>query len=511
MHDGPYTLTNGIIVKRILDSIPSSRWKLLSAFAIPLAFIPLYLTPLWDIDFWWHLATGRSMVELGLIPDFDSLGVYSQYDLRASNILHGYWLTQLIFYLVFANAGTDGIIWLRAFFLISAMGLAVHRSAKTGADWRLLVFYAVCLATAMESFAADRPATASYLLFSSFIALLAFDSKQITLRRAFGVGVLVVLWANMHGSVALGALILLTLAAVHFALLLSGPRSDLTEPIRPPLVPPLLLIGLAALSLLSPNHIDLYRAILAFEGSEVQMRTSEYMSPWSVTSQLKIPMAGYWTLVIASPFAIWGLITRRQFSAVLILALLLAMSLSAYRYVPYFLIGAGPMIVLGLHAAQSRTPGLLQGRILWLLASVGFVVALITVPKFGQARFGINDQRFPIQASAFVQNHINDQKQFVFNHYNWGGYLIYQFSGAHRIFIDGRNLEMDRFAAYTHILWATPAGRQLLHDFGFSLVMIPEYAMSGERYALVDYLAQHPGWALLYRDNTAHVFQRAAP
>ena len=56
-------------------------WKSISSFKtveyalISLFFVVCFLTflkvDLWDYDFWWHIATGRYIVETGSLPDKD--------------------------------------------------------------------------------------------------------------------------------------------------------------------------------------------------------------------------------------------------------------------------------------------------------------------------------------------------------------------------------------------------------------------------------------------------------
>ena len=488
-----------------------SVWRLLAAVLIPLLFLPFYLAPVWDIDFWWHLAMGRSILSLGTIPEFDPLGVYGSFDLRASTIQNGYWITQVAYHYVFSNLGANGIIWLRAALLAGAVSVALIGTLRAKTGWGAILFASVCMASTMESYSADRPATVSYLLFSIFLLLLKPESGRTEVWRIFALGLNLVLWANMHGSVALPALILVMLATANVVLRSIPNHKAGRESWRSSLFQSLILLGLAGLSLLSPNHIDLYRSMVGFEGSELQARTSEYMTPWAVTSQLGIMLSGYWALLLVSPLAAWGLIIQRRHSDLLILGLLLLMSLTAYRYVPYFLLGGGPLIALGLHTAVDRGAEKLRAIAPWLLVAAALTVLSISYPAFEKERFGISETRFPVQATTFLQQDLAGERHVIFNHYNWGGFLLYQLAGTHQIFIDGRNFENERFAAYTQILWATPIGQRMLDDWRFSVVVVPEYAMGGERYAIVPYLNAHPEWILAYRDKTAFVFKRSRP
>jgi hypothetical protein len=483
------------------------RWQTALPFLIPLVCFPLYLAPLWDSDFWWHLAMGRAIVESGGISDFDQLGVYTFAvgNLRASIIQNGYWLSQLVYFTIHSLAGVDGVIWLRGAAIAATVGLVAWRTASSGIGTLGQIFIGIAVGVALAGFAADRPATFSYLGFAAFSILLSPDSIRLTVKRFLAVGLVLLIWANMHGSVALAAFLLVLLAVLVAATPIFG-MSEGHFSSR--LMSAGALLCLALVSVLTPNGFDLYRGVVGFEGGEIQARTSEYMTPWAVTTQLGVPLTGYWFLLLISPLAGYGLISRRSFGALLKLSALVIISLTAYRYVPYFLIGGAPLLASGLAAARTMlSVRLAHAASLSALIAIGAITAL-AIPQYATAKFGVNDKRFPVSAANFVQSRWSNNGQAIFNHYNWGGFLTYRFEGRHKVFIDGRNLDEARFAAYTEILWATPVGRQLLERDIFSLIIVPERSLTGESYAIIAYLSRHPRWVLRYRDAVAFVFER---
>src|SRR4030042_2631385 len=79
---------------------------------------------LFDSDFWWHISTGRYIIETGSIPDKDPFSYTASLEEnknllpeRENFILKQYWLGQVIFYLIYNYAGPKGIVILRASFL----------------------------------------------------------------------------------------------------------------------------------------------------------------------------------------------------------------------------------------------------------------------------------------------------------------------------------------------------------------------------------------------------------
>src|SRR4030043_2282171 len=92
---------------------------------------------LFDSDFWWHISTGRYIVETGSIPDKDPFSYTSNLQEnknllpeRENFILKQYWLSQVLFYLIYDYTGSKGIIILRALILIIVLLLVLLRLKK---------------------------------------------------------------------------------------------------------------------------------------------------------------------------------------------------------------------------------------------------------------------------------------------------------------------------------------------------------------------------------------------
>ena len=80
-----------------------------------------YAIPLWDSDFWWHIASGRWILQQGL-PDSDPFGVFPALDgVRNDTILKGQWLGQVILYVLYALGGIDGVVAFRVLVLLAAL------------------------------------------------------------------------------------------------------------------------------------------------------------------------------------------------------------------------------------------------------------------------------------------------------------------------------------------------------------------------------------------------------
>ncbi len=111
---------------------------------------------------------------------------------------------------------------------------------------------------------------------------------------------------------------------------------------------------------------------------------------------------------------------------------------------------------------------------------------------------------FPARAVAFLQAHPPSGP--IFNHYDWGGYLIWKLYPSTPVFIDGRaDLYGEQFLKHfadTYQLkddWQQPFQR-----WNIETVLVPPDS------ALATGLRSAPGWIVSYEDAQAIVLTRPA-
>jgi hypothetical protein len=107
-------------------------------------------------------------------------------------------------------------------------------------------------------------------------------------------------------------------------------------------------------------------------------------------------------------------------------------------------------------------------------------------------------QRFPARAVAFLQTHPPGR---IFNHYDWGGYLIWRLSPSTPVFIDGRadlygEQLLNQFAETYQF---KGAWQQTLQRWSIDTVLVPADS------ALATGLRNAPGWTVSYEDAQAVV------
>ena len=481
-------------------------WRNAACVVIALAtFFAFAYTPISDSDFWWHLAAGQWIVAHGALPATDPFGMYSAADtVRNSTVLRGQWLGQVVLFELFDRWGNTGVVALRALLLTGCLGLLFWRAhrlgAATWASWAVLIPSGLLAL----GFSNDRPQLFSYLL--AALLFFALESYERTRVRwwLWTLPLIAVVWANIHAAVLLAVALLPLYVA---ALWLQARRQQDFRAHHGGLA--LATLAFVAATLLNPNGLTTYAYLFSLEGSALQAATSEYISSFALYQLGNfVPQVWVALLYIMTVIACVGL-WRRDRPRLALVIFLGVIGAWSYRYLAFLIFIAGPYLAVGLSQTLNVKPRFSIPRygvaVLLLLAVAAITIGL----KNGAAlRSDVDRSMFPVAAlDALGDKNISGR---IFNHMQWGGYLQWRLgSGAH-LYVDGRMLDSSRLEPYRHILWATPAGIELLHREQFDVVMLPPgNRFTGERYTLIDYLRAQPEWRMVYQDHDAVVFVRS--
>lgn len=479
----------------------SAPWFRIAGALLLLAFAGLYAVPIGDIDFWWHVSLGGAIVRERGIPVVDPFGMYATGGLMARLVLAYAWLGQVLFYAVFTSAGATGIVLLRSWILVACLAVTGWRCRASGISAAVSLAIVALGGAVFLDFLGERPNLLSFLCAALLFLLIDALGRAVTLPRLVAVPALLALWGNLHGGAALGGVLVVVLGTAH-----AVQRLARREPWTPSDTRVIVACAAGALATMaSPLGADLYRAVWAVEDSVARARSTEYLTPFAAARDLGILLPAFWALLALAAVALPSLVRRRELVAVAGIAATSLLALGASRYVPFFVVGAAPFIARGLAPLLPREP-----RRAGLLASaLSGALLLVTVVSGRAWRFGV-DPRFPQAAVATLRDRGLGGR--VFNHLDWGGYLLWNAWPALRPFIDGRTAWAaadNTFAEYTHVLWATPTGLRVLDDRGFDLVMIPwKQPATGEVYPLPGVLDADPRWERAHADTLGVVYRR---
>jgi hypothetical protein len=188
-------------------------------------------------------------------------------------------------------------------------------------------------------------------------------------------------------------------------------------------------------------------------------------------------------------------------------ALLLAFGATAYRYLPFALLGGLPFLIARF-PRSTRGQRMLAAMVAILVAAAFIRMAMLKLPAAPDR--GVSTAEMPVALLGEAQR--LGIAGNVFTTVKWGGYLAWQLGSGARPYIDGRYLmNTERLENYTHVLWSTPRGRQEFERAGFDWVLMPyrnTLSPADKPYALVEYLRRHPDWRMRAATEQGIVFSR---
>jgi len=169
----------------------------LGAFAIVLV---LALRKDLVIDGWMALVSGRWIAHHGL-PTHDALTVWT----HGRRWVDQQWLAQISLYGLWRLGGVKLALLIHALLVMSGLVGAALIARSHGATPRSVTWVAIPVLIAYYPVASVmRPQTFAFPLFAATLWLVLADARHPS-RRVFLTLPLLVLWANLHGSVLLGA------------------------------------------------------------------------------------------------------------------------------------------------------------------------------------------------------------------------------------------------------------------------------------------------------------------
>ena len=196
-----------------------SLTRLFSAGAY-LAMLVSLFKPVRDADVWWHLGSGRYLVENRTIPHVDVFSLTA----AGTPWINTYWLFDAALYLGYLAVGLAGVIALHAVLALTALAFQQKSLRESGLG------PLAALAAVFVMFFGASPRLEPWEKYASLVSLVFLSALTCSLYRwkrdGWGRSIWVwpavfCLWANMHRGVTFGLAV-----AGCFALLASGDRKS---------------------------------------------------------------------------------------------------------------------------------------------------------------------------------------------------------------------------------------------------------------------------------------------
>ena len=422
-----------------------------------------------DPDMYWHLASGRWMLDHGAILRTD---VFSS-TVSGQPYSVGEWLGEIVLYASYALGGWTGLVLLRSLLVAISAFFVARLALRPGAPLAVALPLALAALALSSIVWTDRPNLFSLALFPLLLDLLLAARAGRT-RLLFAVPPLILVWTDLHGGYALGlALVALFTVDAFVARGAWRPFAMATA------------FSVVA-SLFDPGALG-FGSALSHALAPPRYIVEEM--PPDVLMPAGLVFAAFVLGVIATGMRAGGSVLDA-----LVLIPLLALALSAQRDMPYFAFAALPYLATRIPVAvPQRPPAIRAPR--GALVGVAVGVAAVVVASLAALPAAPDERAYPAGAVA----RLDGTGGALLNEYDWGGFLIWR-APAHPVFIDGRLLPFvpDVLADWETAVRLGPGWRDVLERRHVATVLLrPDRPLAG---ALAE-----DGWRVVGQERGAWI------
>ena len=510
-----------------MQNSTARKYLFIILIAIITAVSFLYLIrPIADPDFFWHLKSGQLITEQKELPSQDPFAYTSTAKPTEWKhlILTGYWLSQITYSLFYQISGLLGIVFLR-FITVAALVFIMFKR-RYGDNTLYAGLILLFIVSILETFPIERPQVFSFLFFALLLLFLEkLRNDHSTAKRNIyvcTVPLLMLIWANTHPGYLVGQ------GALLLYVLLEGIKffHPLLRPIKKEAYQKLLLACFMGIvfSFINPAtfhafellRLPTYLSILS--SSNIGFITNqEYMSSVQIFEKFNdYSILLYWFTMLLTFAALIVNFKKTDITDIALLAGTGFFSFMQVRYIPFFLIASLPVISRSFSKQNLATLAkviLIPSAVIAALFFAGDETANIKNFRTGS---WIDENRYPVKSTDFIIS--SNIRGNMYNHYNWGGYLIWRLAPERKVFIDGRFLDdkiymqaMTLNIAYSKEGEAVPKWKSILESYNVNYIITPISEPSDPFIPLVNALLYDNDWSLVFAESNSMVFIKNIP
>lgn len=471
-----------------------------------------------DSDSGWHIRSGEWILAHRALPRTDP---YS-FSRAGEPWFEWEWGSDVLVGLAHRMDGLRGVTVLFALAISACTWMWCRLHFSVGGEFLLIPLLAPLMITTASLHWLARPHVFSWLfLLGSLLCAESYAGRN-TLRwglpRLGAIAGITAVWANIHASFFLAPVIALMYAASFFVRPLLWPLDRQAERTKARWF---LWAALAALggSLLNPYGWRLHAHVLSYlRDDELTSRIAEFQSfnfhdKDATQVALTVALAalgGTLALgqkklahfLLASMFLWEGLRSARVLPLVALLILPLANGAfaEALRHARSLKAPLRRMADRALdYSCRLRLMDERLNGAAFFAVVVFVCMLLLRAPAFS-GNIGFSSANFPVEAAAAVEQLPAEARLLAPD--SFGGYLIYRFNGARKVYADGRS---DFYGAgfmkqYLVLMSARPGWQEILRSFRFTHALLPDE--SALKAALVQ-----AGWVPLHQDGVATLLE----
>jgi len=393
-----------------------------------------------DPDIWWHLKAGDWIVQHHAVP---YIGIFSRTAATRPWIAYS-WGYEVLLSLAYAWFGLLGFALFGVLLTVAVSFVLFWMLHRLAGHFWVAWILTLCGSFAFLFSLMPRPVFVSMILFMVTLTLLLEAQRSSRTQLLWWLPLVFFLWANIHIQFIYGLFVVGLFMGINLLQRLAsrvGVDFDFLQPATLPL-PTLIWVLFAcfAATFVGPYTYHLYRVVAAYSNSHVPYTMIQELAAFHFNS----PTHYVLLLLTAAGFYAVGWSKKLDLFK---LSLLIVASVVAFRTArdAWFVSICAAAFIADLRGGEDApTPAAASSPVLKLpeLAGVGAFVAILMLLTARNTGFNTRDldraisRVYPVNALNFVRQ--NSFPGPLYNHLDWGGFLIW-YLPQYPVSIDGRN------------------------------------------------------------------------
>ncbi len=461
----------------------------------------IYLKPTNFLDLGWHLRYGQEFFKYFDINSLTNINSFSNIFTNYHWINHS-WGYDIFLYLIYKYLGFIGITIISA--LIAVIIFTTLKEYIFDNQRYLIILITLFYIFTNQIFANGLKSQIVSVLFFSIIVYLANHlSKQKRPHKKYFIiiGIMSIIWANMHGQFILGIGFLI-LYLIGDYLNQIHKKSNI---IHNQTIFTIIFISV------SSSLINIYGYKSFIEPfTYLHYKYLNLISEWTPVTTSSIYFYGlniFTILIIFNIYKKYKLNKTIDFKIILTSIVFGYFAYSYKRMLPFY-------FITGIRSFKFKNSDVfIENNFKKLLIYTIILIIIASIIFISKKHFIIKNwnqycnSKIELRCSPESVDFINKHKNFgkIFNYYNWGGYLEYQTNKKY--YIDGRMHlwklgNYSPFYNYNQIYFVHDNFEDIFNKENFDTVII----QSG--IPLEKYLITKPKWKIVYRDKYASIISR---
>lgn len=485
-------------------------------------------------DLFWHLATGRYIVETKTVPSTDVFGFVT----IGQEWIPFEWGWDVLNYEIFHAFDYFGVYLLNTILFLLIFFLIFRFLRKFNVSYFLIFFLLAFLLFGMFERIVPRPHAFSYLFITILILMVLknryFDRNNLT--SFYFLPVMFIIWVNIHMGVIVGVVILATFLVSEFIMLVRA-KSFASGSIRPlsrSQIFRIFVVFVACLIslLINPHGINTFAYIYRHLSMGHIGAVNEWISPFDKRFSSQFVTIVYYIYFILGISILYYSVKKRDIFAGLLFLVFAINSMRAVRYTVdlfivtfiYFVLSVNFLVNLSKNnkfkefLSLSLVPkAILSLVLIFIVSSVPGNRIYTTYLKYPRVfGIGVDSSTFPARLFRFVkENSIENIGEKPFNSYECGGYFSWNFPGKLN-FIDSRAVNERIMSEYDVLFSKRPGFEQRIkaHNFDYAICFERDMVKAPQfmRDFIISYFASHQDeWKLVYWDDISFLFLKNIP